>query len=122
MGALEFNLEDRGPFDQEFFISKDARLPDLEIRLLDQNSAVDLTGATVVFSMDDEAGVAKVNAAAGTLSDATDGKVKYSWAALDVDTEGTFFGQFIITLSGKDHRVPNNTSQQLRIVVGPRIN
>ena len=122
MAVLVFNLEDRSPFVKEFHLSKDARLPDLEIQLLDVNTPVDLTGATVTFSMDDLSGTTKVNAAAGTVSDATNGKVKYAWAAVDVDTTGTFKGQFVITISSKDYRIPDNGDQLLRIIIAARVN
>ena len=73
--------------------------------------------------MDDVNGVAKVNAAAGVLDDAVNGIVRYDFIAADVDTEGVFFGQFVITLSGGGIlRIPNNSNQRLRIIVGPRVN
>ena len=122
MPVIDFHLDERAPLIKRFTLSRDARLPDLEIRLLDQNVAVDLTGATVVFSMDDEFGTAKVNAAVGVLSDGPGGKVKYLWAAADVDTEGLFFAQFAIQVSSKDYRIPNFSNQKLRIVIGPRVN
>ena len=122
MPDLQFNLEDRSPFNRHFFIAKNARLPDLIVKLFDGTTAVDLTNATVKFSMDDEAGVAKVNAAAGALEDATNGKVKYEWGATDTDTEGVFLGQFIITISSKDYRIPNNNDQKLIIEIGSRVN
>lgn len=122
MPVLQFHLDDRSPSTLDFTLAKDARLPDLEVQLLDGSTAVNLTGATLTFSMVTEAGVVKVSSAAAALSDAPNGKVKYEWAAADVDTEGTFFGQFTITVSAKDYRVPNNDDQRLRIIIGPRIN
>lgn len=122
MSAIDFHLDERAALAREFTLSKNARLPDLEIRLLNLGVPQDLTGSTVVFSMDDEFGITKVNAAAGVLSDGPGGKVKYQWAAVDVDTEGLFFGQMVISVSGKDFRIPDNTTQILRIVIGPRIN
>lgn len=122
MPILQFHLDDRSPFTLDFTLAKNARLPDLEVQLLDGSTAEDLTGATVTFSMVTETGTVKVSAAAAVLTDGPTGKVKYLWAAADVDTEGTFFGQFVITVSSKDYRVPNNDDQRLRILIGPRIN
>lgn len=120
--SIDFHLDERAPLNQQFTIARTARLPDIEIRLLKLGVPVDLTGAVVAFSMDDEFGNTKVNAAAGVVEDGPGGKVKYQWAAADVDTEGLFFGQFVITVSSKDYRIPNNTTQKLRIVIGPRVN
>ena len=123
MPTLQFNLEDRSPFDQKLEISKGARLPALEIQLFDGTAKVDLTGAAVKFSMDDENGKNKVNAVAATLDgDPTSGKVSYAWAAADVDTVGKFFGQFLITISNKDHLIPNNDTQRLLIIISDKIN
>ena len=122
MPVLQFFNNDVSPITEEFTLSKDALLPDLEVQLLDGSLPVDLTSATVKFSMDTEAGVNKINGVAGSLVDAPRGRVKYQWTGTDTDTEGIFFGQFIVTSSGKDFRVPNNRDQRLRIIIGPRIN
>lgn len=122
MPILEFHLDERSAFERQFLLAKNARLPDLEIQVLDESVAVSLTGATATFSMDDESGTNKVNGVAAIVSVPADGKVKYEWAALDVDTEGVFFGQFDIVVSGKSFKVPNNRTQRLRIIVGPRVN
>lgn len=122
MPILEFNLDERSALERTLHLAKDARLPELDVRVLDGGASQDLTGASVTFSMETEAGVVKVNNAAGTLEDASDGLVQYAWVAADVDTEGTFFGQFKITVSSKDFLVPNNKTSRLRIIVGPKIN
>jgi len=118
---VEFNLEARSPFDGIFDISKDATLPALELQLFNGAGTVNLTGAAGTFIMDTEAGVNKVDKAA-TFPDAVDGKMKYEWAATDTNTEGKFFGQFIVTIGSRKYRIPNNQSQRLVINVGPRIN
>ncbi len=122
MPIIQFHLDDRSPFTEDFIISKDATLPDLEVQLLDESAVVDLTGATIKFSMDDQLGVAKVNAVSAVLSDGPNGKFKYQWVAADTNTEGIFFGQFEVTAATKIYRIPDNEKQRLRIVVGPRIN
>lgn len=122
MNPLQFNLEDRSPFDRRFFISKDARLPDIQVQLLDGTDPVNLTGATVTFSMQDLSGVVKVNATAAILVTPLSGIVGYAWLAADTDTVGVFKGQFVATIGGKEYKIPNNTDQTLIITIGERIN
>ena len=122
MSFLQFNLEDRSPFDRRFFISKDARRPDLEVQLLDSVSGVDLSGAAVTFSLEDRQGVVKVNAAAAVLVAGTEGKLTYSWESADVDTEGVFIGRFTAIISGRSYIIPNNSDQQLIITIGEKVN
>lgn len=122
MPTLDFHLDERSPFEKVLRLSKGATLPKLEVRLLDGAKAVDITGATVTFSMDDEAGVAKVTDQVGSIvTPPTNGKFDYAWAAADVDTEGRFFGQFKLVIGGVQHLVPNNSAQRLRIEIGPAV-
>ena len=60
--------------------------------------AVDLTGATVKFLMKAASltGAAKVDAAA-TIVDAATGSVKYAFTAGDLDTAGSWLGEFEVT-------------------------
>lgn len=65
-------------------------------------TSVDLTGATVVFSMRPAlAGSAvKVNRQAATIVTATGTPtVRYDWAEGDTDTAGVFYGEFEVTYS-----------------------
>lgn len=121
MPTLQFHLDQRSPFARHFRLSKGARLPALLVQLLDGDTPVDLSTATVTFSMVDDAGVLKVNAVAGTLVDGPNGKVSYAWAAADVDTVKDFWGQFKITVGGKDYLVPDNEVQRLRIEVVAKV-
>ncbi len=122
MPILQFFLDDKSPFTEDFTLSKNATKPDLIVQLLDGFTAVDLTGATVIFNMEDQLGASKVAAAAAVLEDGPNGKLKYVWTTADIDTEGIFFGQFQATISGKIFFVPNNEDQRLRIIVGARVN
>lgn len=60
-------------------------------------SVVDLTSLTPKFAMYDADGAAKVAETTDNVAviSATDGTVKYSPQAADVDTPGVFFAQFI---------------------------
>ena len=74
--------------------------PVLQTTLLDgDGNAVNLTGATVTFTMIDDDGVAKVSDGSVTLVDAVNGIVKYAWSAADTDTVGEFSASFEVTYS-----------------------
>ena len=78
MPVLEFNLDDRG-LERELLLSKDSRLPDLEVKLLDGNVPEDLSTATVTFSMEDSSGTLKVTNQSGSVVDGPNGIIKYQW-------------------------------------------
>lgn len=72
--------------------------------LRDSASAViNLTGCTVKFRMKKKrgsAGAFKVDTAATIVTPpGTDGIVRYSWAAIDVDTPGSYRGWFEVTFA-----------------------
>lgn len=90
-----------------FTIKQNDRLPKLRATLLDgSGSAIDLTGAGVVFRMRPRAGGAlKINASATVVSAAA-GIAEYAWAAGDTDTAGLFDAEFVVTLAGLAQTVP----------------
>lgn len=123
MTLLQYNLDNRGQRTKTLRLSKTATAPKIIVQLLDDTVPVNLAGAAVVFNMDDEDGVNKVNAAAGVLEiPGTDGKVSYQPVTADVDTEGTFFGQFVATIGTNIYHIPDNTRERLRIIIGPKVN
>ncbi len=123
MILFQFNLDDRGPITRTTEIGVTATAPKLTVQLLNKTVPVSFSGATVVFNMDDEDGVNKVNAAVGILEvPSTDGKVSYQLVTADVDTEGTFFGQFVVTDGTDIYLIPDNTRERLRIIIGPKVN
>jgi hypothetical protein len=66
-----------------------------------------LTGATVKFNMRPKAGGArKVDNQDAVINDAPTGDVEYRWAAADVDTVGSFLGEFVVTAGGKESTFP----------------
>jgi len=87
-------------FVRTVYLVKGSTGPDLQITLKDQDgNPVDLTGATVTFSMvNTSTGATKVNAASATVTDAAGGKFKYSWGASDLDEAGNFLGEFTVTV------------------------
>lgn len=86
--------------DSYFQIKQGAQNPALEVTLTKgDGTAQDLTGGTVTFSMKRKrTGVVKVNAGACTIvGAATNGQVKYAWAAGDAGTPGVYYGEFTVT-------------------------
>jgi hypothetical protein len=73
---------------------------------------LDLTGCSVKFRMKKKrgsAGAFKVDATAAVVAPAASGVVKYSWAALDVDTPGSYRGYFEVTFGdGTKQSFPND--------------
>lgn len=123
MTLLKFNVDDRGPITKTIQIAKTATAPKLIVQLLDVTVPVSFSDATVVFNMDDEDGVNKISAVAGAVEEpSTDGKVSYQFVDADVDTEGTFFGQFVVTDGTDIFLIPDNTRERLRIIIGPKVN
>ena len=122
MPLLKFHLDERSAYEREFALAVDSLLPALEVQILDRTAPVAITGATATFSMDDTGGTNKVDGAAAVVSDAANGKVRYDWTSGDTDTEGVYYGQFVVTIAGSSYQVPNNTTQRMRIVVGPKVN
>lgn len=121
MPVLDFFLDERSPFDRTLTIAKGARRPQLQVKILDGFTPVSVTGTTVTFSMEDEAGTLKVDGQTGSIVDAAKGIVGYDFAAADVDTVGIFFGQFTVAIGGTSFLVPNNRTQKLRIVISAKV-
>ena len=85
----------------DFYLKKGDTNNVLEATLRDVNGVVvNLTGATVVFSMMNAASTVKVSLAACTIVTAAAGLVSYAWVAADVNTAGTYRGEFQVTYSG----------------------
>lgn len=103
-----------------FHITENDTAPPIEATLKagDPAAAVNLTGASVRFHMEDEAGTVKVDAA-GTLVDAANGKVKYDWQPADTDTAGRFKAEWEVTFSdGTIRTFPTGSSKTTVVVHG----
>ena len=85
-----------------FYIKQNDTRPAIAANLTDANAAaVNLTGATVKFSMRVEpAGTVKGNAATATIDDAEAGQVSYNWTASDTNTADDYEAEFQVTFAG----------------------
>jgi hypothetical protein len=95
----------------DFAIKVGDRRPALRITCNQgDGTALDLTGATVTFSMKTRGGgPVKVSAQACTVITAASGIVEYRWAAADTDTAGDYDAEFRISLPGTlQTTVPGN--------------
>lgn len=85
-------------------------------------AAVNLTSKTVYFRMEDEDGVDVIGPGTSTandctVTDATNGKVEYDFAAADVDTAGTYYGYFeVYDAAGERDTFPAE-EKQLKIIL-----
>lgn len=105
-----------------FWIKQNDTGPPLQVTLKDgDGSAVDVTGATVAFSMSG-AGIVKVDEQSVTLTTAASGIVTYSWQAGDTDTPGTYEGEFEVTFGGGQIQTyPNSEAERLNIYIEPEL-
>lgn len=98
---------------------KGDRAPALTLQALDlAGDPLDITGATTpVFSMRLLGATTNtVDRATATIVDASTGTIRYSWAAVDVDTSGTYLAEFEVSLSGLPLTIPGD-DQELHVVI-----
>src|SRR5690242_14974001 len=85
----------------DFGIKRNATQPALEATLkYDDGTAVDLTGASVTFSMKDRKGNVIATGSAAVQVPATAGKIKYSWIAADTKNAGDYKAEFEVDFGG----------------------
>ena len=85
-----------------FYIKEDDTRPAITAILTDANdAAVNLTGASVAFSMRVEpAGTVKLSAVLANVTNAEAGQVSYNWATGDTDTPADYEAEFQVTFAG----------------------
>lgn len=98
--------------------------PDVQITVYDADGAVvDLTSATVLFTMVSASGLATattITDGAVVLTDAANGVVTYIWQATDTDIPGKYLGEFHVTPNtGDPYNVP--TSGYIDIEIEPTL-
>lgn len=105
----------------DYYIKQNDTSPALQVTLKDGNkNAVDVTGATVRFTMKKN-GVAKVSESSVTLTTPASGIVTYSWAAGDTDTPGDYEGEFEVTFSGGLIETYPNSDTPFKIRITPEL-
>jgi len=104
-----------------FYIKQNDTSPSVQAALTDaNNTAINLTGASVQFHMEAVDGTLKVDAAM-TVTDDTGGVVQYDWVTGDTDTVGTYYVEFEVTYSdGSIETFPNNNKEV--IIIRPELN
>lgn len=106
---------------ESFYIKQGDTAPALRATLKDPDgTAVDLTGATVKFSMRTASGTVLVNKQSVTLVTANAGIVEYAWQAGDTDTAGTHLGEFEVTHTDATVETFPNDSYA-RVIVTPQV-
>ena len=100
-----------------FTIKKGDTSPFLVATLNDSTgTALDLTGASVVFNMGDLDGNSVVSDGSCTIIGEETGRVRYGWVSNDTANAGVFRGEFTVTFaSGRIETFPNSTTIRIRI-------
>lgn len=92
---------------EDFYIKKNDTLPYYTFQIRDENGAVDLTGATVLFTMQNlVTGVNKILSKSAVLSTNITGGVIYKWAAGDTDVPGEYGIEFEVTTADGVFTIP----------------
>lgn len=92
--------------NQVFKIKTDDTYPPLQVSVstkgnLTQPTAFNMSGVTgVTFTMVDDCNNNKVYAQSGSILCSSGGTIQYQWQDGDTDTDGTYFGEFKLYLSG----------------------
>lgn len=107
-----------------FLIKQGDRFPDLTTTVRDENGdAVDLTDATLTFSMRkarDPDTVVVDAAEAALVNDGAYGEISYAWGPDDTEEPGTYEAEFHITpQAGDKFRVP--TDGYIAVVIEERV-
>ena len=85
-----------------FYIKENDTRPAITANLTDANdAAVNLTGATVAFSMRVEpAGTIKISLGAANVTNSEAGQVSYNWTTANTDTPADYEAEFQVTFAG----------------------
>jgi hypothetical protein len=88
-----------------FFLKQGDTAPAIDYIVLDEDGvAINLTGSTVTFYMQDLSGNEKITAGACSLIDAPNGLVRYQWQNADTTESGMFVAEFLVTFAGGTKR------------------
>jgi hypothetical protein len=101
-----------------FYIKQNDTRPIITANLVDGNgAAVNLDGASVAFKMRKVGATAATVDSSATITDATTGKVTYTWIASNTSTVGSYEGEFEVTYAGGGIQTfPNSRYIEIEIV------
>ena len=101
-----------------FFIKQNDTAPILQADLKDaNNTAVDVTGATITFKMRPVSSTTATINSSATIIDGEAGSVKYEWVSGDTATAGSYFAEFQVVFSGgRIETFPNGDYIQITIL------
>lgn len=101
-----------------FTIKQYNTLPLLEATLLDSDSQpVNLTNASVFFTMRSRDTDSLVVDGAAIIIDRPAGKVAYPWISADTATAGAYHGEFVVTYQGGGiESFPNSNYIEINVV------
>lgn len=89
--------------------------------ILDEDGvAINLTGSTVAFYMQDLSGVVKINGSSVSLIDAPNGLVRYQWVTADTDISGFFIAEFVVTFGGGTKRTSPDPGY-ITVIISPSV-
>lgn len=119
-GTLDaFRLPSRmdGLMTPTFYIKQNDTSPAIRSNLLDSaGAAINVTGATVRFSMKDQYGQIVVDNQLATIIEYANGVVEYDWQAGDTANSGNHYAEFEITFdNGRVQTVPNDSDILVKI-------
>lgn len=102
----------------KFIIKRNDTSPVMDARLMsEQQKAVGLEGATVVFNMRSFNGSVVIDRADVTVLEAESGLVRYEWVASDTASTGTFQGEFEVTFAdGKVETFPKSDKEHANFI------
>lgn len=105
-----------------FVIGQNDTWPPIQATLKDAAAAaVNLTGASVKFTLKQDGGSVTVNEATATILSAAAGTVEYAWATGDTASAGTYQAEWEVTFStGKIATFPN-TIDKIVVTINPEL-
>ncbi|MPZ13991.1 MAG: DUF2479 domain-containing protein [Chloroflexi bacterium] len=102
----------------QFQLKSGSTSPALEAFLVDgDHAAINLEGASVVFTMQAIDGDVIIDRVAATIVDAEAGEVRYSWAEGETDAPADYLAEFSVTFpDGEVSKFPSDDWVAIRIL------
>lgn len=101
----------------DFSLKKNDLFPHLAATLENADgTAIDITGASVLFRMRKRGETTNKISAAASVVTADAGEVEYAWTDGDTDTAGSYEAEWVITFPGGQQIVPNGRMLVIEIL------